>query len=158
MQYCVFRLPRYANCPFSLIFCCCTFFAVVNNVIFKAVEIKDSPPYQSILPEPVASSSYIPAPEPPKIQAFVDLSKLKSTPDNQWRAPWLNIQRNKQRHVSSDNVIRSYTTVPKKYQDAASILKSKLDAKSLNVPETKLTTEISQARREALYNSHSGVK
>jgi hypothetical protein len=129
----------------------------VNNVIFKAVGIKDNQPYQSIFHLPQSSSSSLPFSETLKSQAFVE--ENKPTPDNQWKAPWLNIQRNKQRQGSSDNVIRPYPAVPThRYHDAASILKHKLDAKSLHVQDARLANEISSPKRETLYKSHSGMK
>ena len=133
---------------------------LVNNAIFKTVDIKDSKPYVPILLEPEpSSSSSLPAPEIPKSQPFVDLNKPKSTAENQWKAPWLNAQRNKQRQISSENVIKSCSTVSaQKYHDAASILKHKLDAKILNSQDTKLPAEISPAKREHLYKLHSGIK
>jgi hypothetical protein len=144
----------------------------VNNVFFKAVEVKNSTPYVPILPKPEPPSSSVPPSELPKSQAFVDLNKPKPTQaptqapspsltfDNQWKAPWLNIQRNKQRQVSSDNVVKSYSAVStQKYHDAASILKHKLDAKILNMQNTtKPATEVSPAKREHFYKPHSGMK
>ncbi|CAB3979514.1 histone-lysine N-methyltransferase SETDB1-like [Paramuricea clavata] len=130
--------------------------SLVNNVIFKAVGIKNNQPYQSIFHPPQSSSSSLPFSETLKSRAFVEEKKPKPTPDNQWKAPWLNIQRNKQRQGSSDNVIRPHTAVPThRYHDAASILKHKLDAKSLHVQDARVANEISSPKRETLYKSHS---
>ena len=133
----------------------CLFYlsVVVNNVIFKAVDAKDHQAYSaSTGPQPPSSAK--PVPETVKSQTPVDEEKPKCKAENQWKAPWLNIQRNKQRQGSSDNVIRPHAAVSAQMcHDAASILKHKLDAKSIGQAGAKSAAEISSARSD----SHSGM-
>lgn len=126
-------------------------------MIFKAVDVKDHQPYLAS-PATQTTTSSKTVPETVKIQTFADERKPKPKPDNQWKAPWLNIQRNKQRQGSSDNVIRPQTGVPtQKCHDAASILKHKLDAKSFNERDAKSATEVPSTRSETLHKPFSGV-
>ena len=104
-------------------------------MIFKTVEVKEHQTY-SVSPGTQTPTSSKAVPEIVKTQTFVDERKPK--PDNHWKAPWLNVQRNKQRQGSSDNVIRPQTAVPtQQYHDAASILKHKLDAKTFSERDSK---------------------
>ena len=126
-------------------------------MIFKTVEVKEHQPY-SVSPGTQTPTSSKAVPETVKTQTFVDERKPKPKPDNQWKAPWLNVQRNKQRQGSSDNVIRPQTAVPaQKYHDAASILKHKLDAKTFSEPDAKPATEVLSTRSDTLHKSLSGM-
>lgn len=135
-------------------------------MIFKALNPKEEQPYRAISaiqPSPSTQPTSVPT----QAETLVDGNKPKSKPDPQWKAPWLNIQRNKQRQGSSDNVIKSHSTAPsQKPYDAASILKDKLEAKMkqkleesiLNAEVTTARTEIPSAKRESSNNSQSGMR
>ena len=129
-------------------------YSAVNNVIFKAISPKSNQPESPLLDTQTPSTSTAVL-ETSKSQTFLDENILHTEPrpENQWKAPWLNIQRNKQRQGATDNVID--TTVPtQKYHDAASILKHKLETKTLNVREPKRVNEIPRSKSEILYTSH----
>lgn len=138
---------------------CINFFIhhLVNNVIFKAGGMQEKQP-EVQEKQPEQSSTLCPSvSDTSKSQLSYEQKKQEPTQSNRWKAPWLNIQRNKQRHDSSDNVIRPFPGVSRgNFSDAASILKNKLDAKSSKGQYASLATESSSVPAQTSHKCLSG--